>query len=86
MVETEKVIGFYTDVFGVERDIHEEVERYTICYKGKLFDGDRDGWNSYNCDKWEFALGIYELLTAKGVECYITDNQYDVVFRDGEWD
>ena len=85
MIKTNKVIGFYTDAFGNEIDEYEEIERYEVCYNGHFFDGDRDGWNGYKCDEWETAKGVYDFFVAKGVECHINDNEYDVVFCDGEW-
>ena len=37
MVNTDKVVGFYTDVFGNEIDEYEQIERYTVYYKGHIF-------------------------------------------------
>ena len=39
MVDTNKAIGFYTDVFGNEIDEYERVEKYTVWYEGHLFEG-----------------------------------------------
>jgi hypothetical protein len=86
MINTEKVIGFYTDVFGNEIDIYEEIEKYTVCYKGFLFEGDDEKrWNSRNCDKWEDAKSIYQAYADKENKMYIIDNEYGVTYQDGEW-
>lgn len=42
MISTNKVVGFYTDVFGNEVDEYEQTERYTVWYEGHLFAGDTD--------------------------------------------
>lgn len=83
MINTEKVIGFYTDVFGVERDIYEQTYKYSVCYKGALFEGDTDEWNEIGFDSWEKAKEIYNMLNGKDV--YIMDNEYDCTFRNDEW-
>ena len=83
MINTEKVIGFYTDVFGNEIDEYEQIEKYSVCYKGALFDGDTDSWNELRFDSWEKAKEIYNMLNGKDV--YITDNEYGCTFRDDEW-
>ena len=83
MINTEKVIGFYTDVFGNEIDEYEQTYKYSVCYKGALFDGDTDGWNEIGFDSWVQAKEIYNMLNGKDV--YITDNEYDCTFRDDEW-
>ena len=83
MVNTERVIGFYTDCFGNEIDEYEQIERYTVVYKGHLFDGDTDGWNTFNTDNWDEAIGMYHAY-ANYTEMYIKDNEYGVTF-DGDW-
>ena len=84
MVSTVKVIGFYTDVFGNEIDEYEHVEKYSVCYKGHIFKGDTDGYNTFNTDKWEDAIGFYNTY-ANDMEVFIKDNEYDVTFADGDW-
>ena len=55
MINTEKVIGFYTDAFGNEIDEYEQTYKYSVCYKGALFEGDTDEWNEIGFDSWEKA-------------------------------
>ena len=51
MIDTNKVIGFYTDVFGSEISEYEQVEKYTVWYEGHLFEGDSDGFNEHGYDR-----------------------------------
>ena len=67
MVNTDKVVGFYTDVFGNEVDEYEQIERYTVWYEGYLFDGDTDGYNEHGYDKF--------LYDAYGDMIHIKDNE-----------
>ena len=82
MINTEKVVGFYTDVFGNEIDEYEQIERYTVSYEGYLFEGDNDGLNSHGFDRWEDAIALYD---AYGDMIHIRDNQYGCTFDYGEW-
>ena len=83
MVSTGKVIGFYTDIFGDEIYEYEQIEQYTVCYKGHLFEGDTDGYNFHNYDRWEDAIELY--YAYPDLHISIKDNEYDVTFEDGEW-
>ena len=82
MINTDKVVGFHTDVFGNEVDEYEQVERYTVWYKGYLFEGDTDGYNEHGYDKFEDAIALYH---AYGDMIHIKDNEYGVSFEYGEW-
>lgn len=82
MINTNKVIGFYTDVFGNEIDEYEQKAKYTVWYEGYLFDGDSDGINEHDIDKWEDAIALYY---AYGNMIHIKDNEYGVSFDYGEW-
>ena len=82
MIDTEMVVGFYTDVFGNEIDEYQQIERYAVCYTGKLFDGDKDGFNEHGYDRWEDAVALYY---AYGDIIHIRDNLYGVTFDYGEW-
>ena len=82
MVDTNKAIGFYTDVFGNEIDEYEQVEKYTVWYEGHLFEGDSDGFNEHGCDRWEEAIALYNIY---GDMIHIRDNEYDITFEYGEW-
>jgi hypothetical protein len=82
MINTEKVIGFYVDAFGNEIDEYEQVERYTVCYVGHLFDGDTDGYNAHGVDRWEDAIALYYMYPDM---ISIRENEYDVIFARGEW-
>ena len=84
MISTDRVIGFYTDVFGREIDEYEQIERYTVCYKGHIFDGDTDGYNTFKTDSWDDAIRFYNTY-GNNTEVYIKDNEYDVTFSDGDW-
>ena len=82
MVETSKVVGFYTDAFGNEINEYEMVENYSVSYKGKIFEGDTDGYNTHGYDKWEDAKAVYD---AYPDIVSIHDNEYGVTFEKGEW-
>lgn len=82
MINTDKVIGFYTDVFGNEIDEYEQIERYTVSYYGYLFEGDTVGYNTHGYDNINDALALYNEY---GDMIQIKDNEYDVVFESGEW-
>ena len=82
MINTSKVIGFYTDVFGNEIDEYEQKAKYTVWYEGYLFEGDSDGINEYDTDSWEKAIALYY---AYGNMIHIKDNEYGVSFDNGEW-
>jgi hypothetical protein len=84
MINTSKEINLYTDVFGNEITEYEQIERYTVRYNGNIFEGDKDGWNSFNTDRWEDAIALYHQY-GNVIEISIKDNEYDVVFEDGEW-
>ena len=81
MISTNKVIGFYVDAFGNEVDEYEQIEKYSVRYKGKIFEGDTDGYNIHHYDRWEDAKSIYDMYP--GVSIY--DNEYDIIFEDGDW-
>lgn len=88
MIDTEKVVGFYEDVFGNEIDEYEQTERYavwryTVWYEGKLFEGDSDGYNEHGYDSWDDAIAMYH---AYGDMIHIRDNKYDCSFNYGEWE
>lgn len=82
MINTEHVIGYYTDVFGVEHDEYEQTERYTVWYEGCIFEGDTDGYNEHGYDRFEDAIALYN---AYGNMIHIRDNAYGVSFDYGEW-
>lgn len=82
MVNTNKKVGFYTDVFGNEIDEYEQIEKYTVWYEGKLFEGDSEGFNEHHYDKWEDAISLYHTY---GDMIHIKDNEYGCTFDCGEW-
>lgn len=82
MINSNKIIGFYTDVFGNEIDEYEQIHRYTVWYEGRLFEGDSDGLNEHGYDRWEDAIALYHTY---GDMIHIDDNEYDVTFEYGEW-
>ena len=82
MIDTDKEIGFYTDVFGNEITEYEKIPRYTVWYTGYLFHGDTDGYNYHYYDKFEEAISLYNTY---GDMIHIKDNEYGVSFEYGEW-
>ena len=82
MVSTSKVIGYYTDVFGNEIDEYEQVERYTVLYKGILFYGDSEGYNEHGYDNLDEAMNLYNVY---GDMIHIIDNETGLRFDYGEW-
>ena len=82
MISTDRVTGFYTDAFGIEVDEYEQIEKYSVCYEGHLFEGDADGYNVHGYDRWEDAKAIYDAYPDM---VSIRDNEYDVTFSKGEW-
>ena len=82
MINTDKVIGFYTDVFGNEIDEYEQIERYTVSYYGYIFEGDNAGYNEHRYDNFDDAIALYNIY---GDMIQIKDNEYNVVFNAGEW-
>ena len=82
MINTNKVVGFYTDCFGNEVDVYEQIEKYTVWYEGYLFVGDTDGYNEHHYDNWEDAIALYN---AYGDMIHIKDNEYGLSFDYGDW-
>ena len=82
MINTNKEVGFYTDVFGTEITEYEQIEKYTVWYKGHIFDGDTDGYNEHGYDNFENAIALYH---AYGDMIHIKDNKYGVSFDYGDW-
>ena len=82
MIDTNKVIDFYVDVFGNEIDIYEQKAKYTVWYEGYLFDGDSDGYNEHDIYDWDDAIALYN---AYGNMIHIKDNEYGVNFDNGDW-
>lgn len=68
---------------------------YTLCYEGFLFDGDTDGWNAHEYDRWEDAVSIlnsYKHYVEEGqMDMYIKHNEYGVTLsynpnsKEWEW-
>ena len=59
--------------------------RYTVSYRGPLFEGDPEdpgAWNSFDTDVWG-EITVYMHMYPQQV--YINDNYYDVAWHDGEW-
>ena len=82
MIDTGKVVGFYTDAFGNEIEEYEQIERYSVFYDGKIFEEDTDGYNARGYDNWLDAIALYD---AYGDMIHIRDNKYGVTFEYGEW-
>lgn len=82
MVNTEKEVGFHTDLFGNEITDYELIEKYSVCYRGYLFKGDSEGYNEHGYDRWEDAKAIYD---AYPDIVSIRDNEYGVTFSNGDW-
>ena len=82
MINTNKEVGFYTDVFGNEITEYEQIERYTVWYKGYLFEGDTNGYNEHGYDNFKDAIALYQKY---GDIIHIKDNEYGISFDYGEW-
>lgn len=82
MIDTQKIIGSYTDVFGNEINEYEQIPRYTVWYEGYLFEYDSDDFNEHHYDSWEEAIALYHMY---GDMIHIKDNEYDCIFEYGEW-
>ena len=60
--------------------------KYTVEYYGYIFWDDKQvGWNFFETDSFEKAIEFYDAYHDDGLEIRIIDNEYDVVFADGEW-
>ena len=81
MVRTDEVIGYYTDVFGNEINDYELIEKYSVSYEGCFFEGDTEGINIHNFDKWEDAKMLYDMYP----NVVIKDNEYGLIFENGDW-
>lgn len=84
MVNTDKVVGFYTDAFGNEINEYEQIPKYTVCYTGFIFEGDTEGTNKYDTDDWDKAIEMYRNYKDVTDIC-IRDNEYDVTFENEDW-
>ena len=82
MIDTEKIVGSYTDIFGNEINEYEQIPRYTVWYEGMLFEGDTEGLNEHGYDTLEEATALYNVY---GDMIHIKDNEYNCTFEYGEW-
>lgn len=57
-------------------------KKYTVWYEGRIFDGDGDGVNEHDYDRWEDAIALYH---AYGDMIHIRDNEYNAPFEYGQW-
>lgn len=65
------------------KELHnEQIERYAVWYVGYLFDGDSDGYNEHEYDKFEDAIALYH---AYGDMIHIIKITDGVSFDCGEW-
>lgn len=55
--------------------------RYTVSYEGSYFYGDSEGINFHDYDRWDDLRGLLDIIP--GIE--VKDNEYGVVWCDGEW-
>lgn len=62
----------------------EPIGKYTVHYKGHIFEGDTDEWNAFSTDKWDDAIGFYHSYS-NDTEVCIKDNEYGVTFANGDW-
>lgn len=82
MVNTERVVDFYTDCFGNEIDVYEQIENFTVFYEGKIFVDDSDGYNEHGHDSFADAMWFYEVY---GDMIHIRDNRCGGIYEYGEW-
>ena len=66
---------------GKNGDKMINTEKYTVQYNGHLFDGDTDGFNSHNYDRFEDAMRVYNMYP----NVIIHDNEYGVTYENGDW-
>lgn len=59
--------------------------RYTVCYEGPYFAGDKDGYNFLDYNSFDEAMEMYKFLEVVGIEVELKDNWYDVTFSKGDW-
>lgn len=60
--------------------------KYTISYNGYLFYGDNDGLNFHDYENWndvQFIINAYGYEPS--LELEVKDNEYQVVWKNGEW-
>lgn len=55
--------------------------KYSIHYEGYIFDGDSDGWNHHDEDDWQNVSWMMNAYP----DIYVEDNEYGVVWHQGEW-
>ena len=75
----------WEELSDLETEAHGEEGKYTIWYKGYLFEGDGDDWNFRECDDLKYAMSIYDNYADDYNKMYITDNVYDVTFYGEYW-
>lgn len=56
--------------------------RYTVSYEGFLFEGDNEGLNFHDYDRWD---EVNSLIDAYGDIIHVSDNEYGISFAYGEW-
>ena len=60
--------------------------RYSVWYNAALYYGEEEGkWNHYDTDNFTDAVETYNYAMQYDIEVEIHDNEYDVVFKNGEW-
>lgn len=76
----------YYEYDNDEEDNFYKKPRYTLIYKGYIFDGDNvNGWNSHDYDDWDEVISVYNTYKNDGIDMYIDHNEYGVTFHNGEW-
>ena len=48
--------------------------RWTLHYEGFLFEGDSDGWNHHDFDRYEDVMGIIKFYKNYGMRFWLDDN------------
>ena len=56
--------------------------RYTVSYEGYLFYGDSDGLNRHDYNNWN---EVQSLMAAYPDLIRVDDNEYGVIWENGEW-
>lgn len=60
--------------------------RYTVRYKGAIYEGDADGVNVFETDNYENAMNLYYHVSLVDEDAVLYDNYYETKFYHGEWD
>lgn len=64
--------------------LEDGMSKWTVVYEGFLFEGDSDGFNRVDYDRFEDAVSLYNAYR-HDTYIIIKDNEYDVTLENDEW-